>query len=583
MTNPTPAAGGLTFAGKLVVFLFILACLGGAGYLFFGKSLMNKQQAWNTAIQNPVSPTGASASPGNTATPAPATFDAAEIVPAQTTTPKLPPAVAYMPTNNVVDIELSQYAGYAGLIAANNGLEPNDDSYFAKKYGFKVRIRLSEEESWPALNTGKMAASATTADVLAVYGRQFRVVVPAQIGYSRGADGLVVRSDIRRVNDLKGKTVVAAQFTESDFFIRYLAKEAGLPVNMLTDLSVPPAPDAINLVFTKTGEDAGTVFEKAVKANSPLLAGCVTWAPATTDIPANSDGKAKLLVTNKNLLIVADILIVNKGFADKNPDKVAALVDGLLMGNNVVRTQPEQVVDLLSKSLSTKSEKWDNSRTMAELQKVHLANLPENQAFFSGGITQGGSFASIYQSAVLAYGNDLIPSPVDSDYFTSLEGLKKADASGAYKDQVAAIVPLSASTGGPIENDPLLSKDIRFYFEPNSNNLDMNNKENMDSLDGIKRILDVSPGSRVNLVGHVDNSNIPNLRRQGGEDLVQKMALEAMDLSKKRAMEIRTQLINRDKVDPKRLETVGRGWTQPASATNPELNRRVEVQWFTLE
>ena len=35
-----------------------------------------------------------------------------------------------------------------------------------------------------------MAASATTVDVLAVHGRPFRVVVPAQIGYSRGADGV---------------------------------------------------------------------------------------------------------------------------------------------------------------------------------------------------------------------------------------------------------------------------------------------------------------------------------------------------------------------------------------------------------
>ncbi len=32
--------------------------------------------------------------------------------------------------------------------------------------------------------------------------------------------GLVVRKEIRRINDLKGKTLVTAQFTESDFFIQ---------------------------------------------------------------------------------------------------------------------------------------------------------------------------------------------------------------------------------------------------------------------------------------------------------------------------------------------------------------------------
>ena len=69
--------------------------------------------------------------------------------------------------------------------------------------------------------------------MLAAYGRQFHAVVPAQIGYSRGADGLVVRSDIKKINDLKGKIVATAQFTEADFFIRYLAQEAGLPINVL--------------------------------------------------------------------------------------------------------------------------------------------------------------------------------------------------------------------------------------------------------------------------------------------------------------------------------------------------------------
>src|SRR5258706_3220780 len=156
------------------------------------------------------------------ADPSPATTQAAELTETQTELPKLAAAGAYQPKDNTVDIELSEYAGYAGLIAANGGLAPNENSVFFKKHGFKLAIKLSEEESWSALNSGKMAASATTVDVLAIYGRQFQVVVPAQIGFSRGADGVVVRSDIKRINQLKGKILVTSQFTEADFFIRYL-------------------------------------------------------------------------------------------------------------------------------------------------------------------------------------------------------------------------------------------------------------------------------------------------------------------------------------------------------------------------
>ncbi len=114
-------------------------------------------------------------------------IDDAELVETRTEIPRLLAPAAYEMKDGVLDIELSEYAGYAGLVVANGGLEPNDASSFAKKHGFKLRIRLSEEESWSALNSGKIGASATTPDVLAAYGRQFQVVVPAQIGFSRSA------------------------------------------------------------------------------------------------------------------------------------------------------------------------------------------------------------------------------------------------------------------------------------------------------------------------------------------------------------------------------------------------------------
>ena len=61
------------------------------------------------------------------------------------------------------------------------------------------------------------------------------------------------------------------------------------------------------------------------------------------------------------------------------------------------------------------------------------------------------------------------------------------------------------------------------------------------------------------------------------------MALKAMELSRQRAVGVREALLARyPRLDPKRLETVGRGWEEPVGADGM-LNRRVEVQWFTLE
>jgi NitT/TauT family transport system substrate-binding protein len=490
----------------------------------------------------------------------------------------LPAPIAYQPTNNTVVVELSEYAGYGGFIAANGGLEPNTNSVFFKKHGFLVHLTMSEEESWPALNSGKMAASATTADVLAIYGKQFQVIVPAQIGYSRGADGVVVRSDVKRINGLKSKVLATSQFTEADFFIRYLAQEAGLGINMLPDLKTAPDPDKLNLVYCKDAFAAGDLFLRDVKEGGNLLAGCVTWDPKTTEVADGSGGKAHVLTTSVNLLIIADIFIVNKGFAQEHPDMVAGLVDGLLEGNRMVRDHPETQYDVIGKAF-----KWDRQKTQDELAKVHLANLPENLAFFSGAIDAAGSFGGIYQSAVYSYGAQLIKDPVDADHFAELKYLKALQQSGAFADQKIAIKPIRAAGAAAVEGDPVLSKDIRFLFAPNEATLAPgNDSDNDKNLQIIKRMLQVSPGSTVLLRGHVDNSKVEEFRKTGGEAYVRAMALRSVELSKNRAAEIKRQLVEKYGVDAARIDIVGRGWEEPLG-NDPEQNRRVEVQWFMLE
>jgi NitT/TauT family transport system substrate-binding protein len=572
----------MTKLGKFVLTIVILGLLGFGAYKWFVRlgHKLNATQTTQPAQPATATTTAPSAGSTPTATPTPstdATELAAMLTPTQYEVPRLAPLVAYTPKNNVVDVELSEYAGYAGMIAANGGLAPNDNSIFAKKFGFKVNITLSEDESWSELNEGKIGASATTVDVLASYGKQFQAVVPAQIGFSRGADGVVVRSDIKRINDLKGKTIVTAQFTEADFFIRYLAQEAGIGINMLADLNSRPSPDKLNMVFCEDGFTAGDVFLKDIEEGHNRLHGCVTWAPKTTEVAEASGGKARVLTTSVNLLIVADIFVVNKGFAQQHPEMVDGLVYGLLEGNRMVRENPNAHLDTIAKAF-----KWERSDVQDELAQVHLSNLPENLAFFSGAIDAAGSFGGIYQSAVYAYGSDLIKDPPDSEKFVDLQHLKALEAKGEFKDQKIAIAPIRSRESAAVENNPLLSKDIRFLFEPNSATLKLDHADNLKNLEAIKQLLQVSPGSTVLLRGHVDNAMVEEFRKKGGEQFVRQMALKAMELSKNRAAAVREQLINLHKIDPARLDTVGRGWEEPLGNDN-EQNRRVEAQWFTLE
>src|SRR5262249_55754906 len=135
---------------------------------------------------------------------------------------------------------------------------------------------------------------------------------------------------------------------------------------------------------------------------------------------------------------------------------------------------------------------------------------------------------------------------------------------------------------GAVEGIPLLTRDIKFLFEANSAALDQKVPKNLKNLESIKKLLVVSPGSTILLRGHVDNAMVEEFRKKGGEAFVRKMAREAMDLSRRRANEIKRLLVEKHGVDGGRVEVVGRGWEEPAG-TESEQNRRVEVQWFTVE
>jgi len=493
-------------------------------------------------------------------------------------TPTLEAANTFVPKDNILRIDISEYAGYGGLIVANGGLEPNEDSLFAKEYGFKVAISMSESETWSPLNNGRLAATATTADALAVLGRQFDAVVPIQLGYSRGADMVVVDRGITSVNALGGKILAASQFNESEFFIRYLAQEAGLPVVVLRDLDGKPKPGSLGLVFYEDAFAACDAYQHELANGRHRLNGCVGWTPKTDEVIEAGKGAAKALVSNRNLLVIADVLAVNKGFAKAHPEMVKGLVHGILEGNRRLRDNQAENIAVVAKAF-----KWTEDEARDELANVHLSNAPENRAFFAGTIDSAGSFGGIFQSSVLAYGS-LLRNPADPARFVDTSFLDVLSRRSPFSEQKIAIAPIRTAAQASLEGDPLLSKDIRFFFEPNSSNLDRSAAQNQEYLQTIKRFLQVSPGSTVVLRGHVDNARVNEFRQSGGEQLVQSMAMKAMELSRQRAMAVHDALLAKfPEIDKARVEAVGRGWEEPTATTDPAQNRRVEVQWFTVE
>lgn len=100
------------------------------------------------------------------------------------------------------------------------------------------------------------------------------------------------------------------------------------------------------------------------------------------------------------------------------------------------------------------------------------------------------------------------------------------------------------------------------YFDVNSDQL---KPESYGTLKGIATVLTENPDVKVKIIGHTDSD---------GNDAAN------LDLSKRRAAAVRNELIKGFAIDGSRMETDGKGETQPVApndnSTNKALNRRVE-------
>ena len=207
---------------------------------------------------------------------------------------------------------------------------------------------------------------------------------------------------------------------------------------MLPDLKTPPERDKLNSIY-ESAFAAGHLFLRELKGGGNLLAGCVTRDPKTTEVADGSGGLAHVLATTKNLLVIADILIVNKGFAQQHPPMVAGLVGGLMEGNRLVRDNPAACLRHDRQSLQVGPDQGEDvAKFTCPICRRTWRSFPAP--------SMRRQIGGIYQSAIYAYGSQLIKDPADSDRFADVQYLKALEQSGAFKDQQIAIAPIRGST-----------------------------------------------------------------------------------------------------------------------------------------
>jgi len=188
-----------------------------------------------------------------------------------------------------------------------------------------------EEKTLRDLQGGKVGAALISRANLARFAAATRPLVIGEAGYQRGSIGLLVRSGIQRIEQLRGNIVVAAP-GPTETFIRRLAELARIEVQRLT--TWPPAADLdagqLHLLLAKSPQNGARFFQKALEADDERLVGCVAiLSPAGEALMQKSMGRTHLLITDRNFLLNPKVLVVNASLASNEPEVVEALANVL--------------------------------------------------------------------------------------------------------------------------------------------------------------------------------------------------------------------------------------------------------------
>src|SRR5688572_25629828 len=485
--------------------------------------------------------------------------------------------------DNTVRMALNVWAGWAPVIHANNGLKAGKVWKAPGGKTFKLDLVLIDDPiaMRDAYASGKIHIGWATLDMLPLFVEQLRKDsrtmprVYQQVDWSNGGDGIVCRTSVRSVADLRGKTVVLAQNSPSHFFL----------LNTLISGGVQPAD--VEYKFTQDAFQAAAAFNADKK-----LACAVTWAPDIYNL-ADATGNKMLVNTQTANKLIADVWFARADFAKDKPAIIEGLVRGIFEAMEALKTQEAKanVAKLLATGYSIPEKD-----ALGMLADAHSTNYAENREFF---LNQNNptNFERTWNTAYFLYRKigSVTGNPVPFDQVMDFSVIKKLQAEPFYANQKneyeVQFVPTSASTV-QAESEEILTKSIVIQFFPNSDDLEKKVTRTIDGktaeelydanvpfvLEEAGKLSGQFGAARIVVEGHTDGS----MRNAGSVT-----AADVQELSLRRANAVKQALIRKfPTLQPNQFTTAGRGWDRPMDPNDPNnhaKNRRVEIKIYPLE
>jgi len=480
----------------------------------------------------------------------------------------------------VILFPINVWPGWAPIIVANGGMEPNDNSLFAK-YGFYVKLSVVDDpvKNRDLFASGQSPVMWATLDMIALFAPELakdsRTIpnVPMQIDFSAGGDGVVARNGIKNINDLRAvngvrKKIVVAQNSPSHFFI----------MSLLLDAKIDP--DDIDFKWSADAPAAAKIFvqDKSIDA-------FVGFAPDIYTV-TDMDSSTRLIVSTQSAnRRIADVFALRNDFVKDHPEIVKGLVKGILEGVDSVRANPTAAAEALAKAYGIPV---DDCKAMVGKDggvasgDAHLTNYRENESFFFDPMNPA-NFEFVYNQAAAIYKQlgaieKIVPAS-QVKYPNALAALKNDFKTSTDLSQ-PLFKPGMNFTNAEAPTAQILTRAVVITFKPNTSILDPAYDANIPKLlDEIGKLAGGFGNAYIVIEGNADAS------RKGlvPDDMVRQLSYERADAVKK-------SILQKFRFDPNKFKVLGNGWNNPVAgatdASNPEhnkLNRRVEVKVYPLE
>lgn len=493
----------------------------------------------------------------------------------------------YVPlADRTVKFALNVWAGWAPIIAFNEGRGPGKVWTTPTGEDFKVELVLIDDPvaMRDAYAAGQIHIGWATLDMLPLFMEELQKDnriwprVYQQVDWSNGGDGIVMRRSFAKdpnrptIKDLRGKKIVLAQNSPSEFFV----------LNALISGGVQPA--EVEFIYTQDAFQAAAAYN-----TNKDIAACVSWAPDIynlTEIESNH-----LLVTTATAnKLIADVWFPRADFAKDHPDICEGLVRGIFDGMELLKTDEGRrgAAEQMSKLYNIPA-----TDCLAMLGDAHSTNYAENREFFMNQ-NNPANFERTWATANYLYRHvGKISSPVPFDTVMDFSIIKKLGEEAKYansKDEYSVRFTPKSVESIQAESGEILTKVVRIHFFPNSYEVHKTvtvtengqteerlYDPNVDFvLEEIGQLAGQYGAARIVIEGHTDAS------MKG-----QVPASAVKELSQNRANAVKEALVQKfSTLDPSQFSAAGMGWDKPADPENPmdhAQNRRVEVKVYPLE